>query len=189
MASEEFGVEFGENASFGVDCRLHRCVLEGRIGDRCVVWRFAHIMDGAHLGDDCMVAQNVFIADNVRIGSRVRIQNNAGIGRGAVIGDDVYIGPNVMFANARHPSVNRSDGKVIEPITVEDGASIGANAVILGGVTIGRGAVVAAGAVVLRSVPAGCMVAGQPARIKRAPFRDLPGSYQAFEDDRDGDDG
>ena len=38
---------------------------------------------------------------------------------------------------------------------IEDGASIGANAVILPGVRIGRGAMVAAGAVVTKNLEAG----------------------------------
>jgi acetyltransferase-like isoleucine patch superfamily enzyme len=48
--------------------------------------------------------------------------------------------------------------------TVEDGASLGSGAVILGGVRIGEEALVGAGAVVTRDVPAGETVAGNPAR-------------------------
>lgn len=51
--------------------------------------------------------------------------------------------------------------------TIEDGASIGSGAVILGGITIGRGALVGAGAVVSRDVVAGDVVAGVPARVLR----------------------
>ena len=42
---------------------------------------------------------------------------------------------------------------------------IGAHSIILPGVTIGDGCIVAAGSVVARSVPAGSLVAGNPARI------------------------
>ncbi len=51
------------------------------------------------------------------------------------------------------------------PITIENEAWVGTAAIILSGVTIGEGAVVAAGAVVTRDVPAGAIVAGNPARI------------------------
>jgi len=54
---------------------------------------------------------------------------------------------------------------VIVPTTVEDGASIGANATILCGVKIGRNAMVAAGAVVTKDVPAHALVAGVPAKV------------------------
>jgi len=50
---------------------------------------------------------------------------------------------------------------------VKAGASIGGGAVILPGITIGEGAMVGAGAVVTKSVPAGAVVVGNPARILR----------------------
>ena len=51
------------------------------------------------------------------------------------------------------------------PVIVEDGALIGANAVVLEGVRVGEGAVVAAGAIVTEDVPPFTVVAGAPARI------------------------
>ena len=56
-----------------------------------------------------------------------------------------------------------SDWKV-EPTRVGKGASIGTGATILCGVTIGERAIVGAGSVVTRDVPAGSIVAGNPAR-------------------------
>lgn len=52
-------------------------------------------------------------------------------------------------------------------VVIEDRVWIGFNAIILKGVRIGREAVVAAGAVVTKDVPAGAVVAGNPARIIR----------------------
>ena len=51
------------------------------------------------------------------------------------------------------------------PVRVHKEAWIGTGAIILSGVTIGEGAVVAAGSVVTRDVPAGAIVAGNPARV------------------------
>ena len=42
---------------------------------------------------------------------------------------------------------------------------IGARCIILKGVTIGKGSVIGAGSVVSKSVPAGVIVAGNPARV------------------------
>ena len=50
-------------------------------------------------------------------------------------------------------------------VRIGDNCFIGAHSIILPGVTIGDGCVVAAGSVVARDVPAGSLVAGNPARI------------------------
>ena len=52
-------------------------------------------------------------------------------------------------------------GKVI----IEDNVYIGSDAQIMPGVTIGKGSLVAAGSIVTKSVPAGVVVAGNPAKI------------------------
>ena len=52
-------------------------------------------------------------------------------------------------------------------IVIEDGAWIGAGAIILPNVVVGARSVVGAGSVVTRSVPPGCVVAGNPARLLR----------------------
>ncbi|MBN1964171.1 MAG: acyltransferase, partial [Anaerolineae bacterium] len=62
------------------------------------------------------------------------------------------------------------------PVVIEDGAYIGAGAIILHGVHIGRCAVVAAGAVVREDVPDYTVVAGVPARpVKHLDPADIPG--------------
>ena len=62
---------------------------------------------------------------------------------------------------------NNTDWGVSKPIVIEDDVFIGANCLILKGVTIGARSIVAAGSVVTRSVPADCIVGGNPARIIR----------------------
>lgn len=84
------------------------------------------------------------------------------------IGDGVAIARNVMIYDSDHHDVLDEHNNVLnhsKPIVIEDHVWIGVGAIILKGVTIGEGAVVAAGAVVTHDVPAGCMVAGNPARI------------------------
>ena len=84
-------------------------------------------------------------------------------GPGFKIGSDVFIGPNVTLANDAWPQAKK-DGYEPEAfdgtrwaVIVEDGVSIGANAVILPGVRIGKGAMIAAGSVVTRNVPPGAL--------------------------------
>jgi glycosyltransferase involved in cell wall biosynthesis/acetyltransferase-like isoleucine patch superfamily enzyme len=51
------------------------------------------------------------------------------------------------------------------PVHIHDGAWIGFGSSIMKGVTIGKGAVVASNSVVTKDVPAGAIVAGNPARV------------------------
>jgi acetyltransferase-like isoleucine patch superfamily enzyme len=60
-----------------------------------------------------------------------------------------------------HDYVNRRNGDV----RIGDNCFIGAHSIILPGVTIGDGCIVAAACVVARDVPAGSLVAGNPARV------------------------
>jgi len=55
-------------------------------------------------------------------------------------------------------------------IVIEEGAYIGCNTTVLGGVTIGAGARVGAGSVVTKDVPPGATVAGVPARVLGEPL-------------------
>jgi len=68
-----------------------------------------------------------------------------------------------------HPADSRAPGDlpVAIPVVVEDDVWLGLGVVVLKGVTIGQGSVIAAGSVVTRSVPAGVVVGGVPARVLR----------------------
>lgn len=140
------------------------------IGARTKVWQFSTIIRGTVLGEDCNVASNVTL-DGPRFGDRCIICPGVDMGPGFLIGNDVFIGPNVVICNDAWPRTHkdgwsRADFEHaangwygLEParwaVIVEDGASIGANAVILPGVIIGKGAMVGAGVTVSRDVPAG----------------------------------
>ena len=80
------------------------------------------------------------------------------------IGEKVCINDGVRIFTASHdvsdPKWNHTNGKVL----LEDYVWIGSGAMILPGVRIGRGAVVGAGSVVSKSVAAGSIVVGNPAR-------------------------
>lgn len=86
---------------------------------------------------------------------------------GVTIGFGLVIGNNVTFAGgvtaaARH--YEAKPGHEQEFATICDGAVIGANAVLVGGVRIGSNAMVGANSVVLSNVADGAVVMGSPAR-------------------------
>ena len=91
------------------------------------------------------------------------------------IEDEVFVGHGVMFINDRFPRATNEEGLpkndaewTCEVTLVKRGASIGSNATILCGVIIGERAIVGAGSVVTKDVPAGAIVAGNPARVMRS---------------------
>ena len=143
------------------------------VGRDTRVWAFAHILPGARIGAECNICDHVFIENEVVLGDRVTIKNGVQIWDGVTLEDDVFIGPNATFTNDPAP---RSRQQLAEwpQLTVQRGASIGANATLLPGITIGQYAMVGAGAVVTRSVPPRAVVVGNPARIVR--YTDEKGS-------------
>lgn len=112
------------------------------------------------IGIGCTLHSHIWIGDEVSIGDYVKIQAFTFIPNGVTIGDYVFIGPRVTFTNDKKPPSNEV-GRII----VEEGVSIGAGAIILPNVILGKGCRVGAGSVVTKSVPAGALVYGNPARI------------------------
>jgi acetyltransferase-like isoleucine patch superfamily enzyme len=91
------------------------------------------------------------------------------------IEDNVFVGHNVAFINDSYPRSTTSDGSLqteqywhVEPTLIKTGASIGSGATILSNIVIGEHAIVGAGSVVTNNVPAGAIVAGNPARFLRS---------------------
>lgn len=129
------------------------------IGVGTRIWQFAGVIRGASIGRDCTVA-GCSIVDGAILGDRVAVAQGAQLHPGTKIGSDVFFGPGAIACNDVWPSVDK-DGWGLEPgkhtVVVEDGASIGAGAIILPGVWIGKGAVVAAGARVTRDLAPGCV--------------------------------
>jgi len=143
-----------------------------RIGERTKVWDQARVREGATLGDDCIVGRGAYIDSGVTIGDRVKIQNNALVYHGVTVGSGVFIGPAAVLTNDRFPRAVTLDGSLaaaddwtVSEIHLEDGCSVGANAVVVAGCDVGRFATVGAGSVVTRSVPPYGLVVGNPARL------------------------
>jgi acetyltransferase-like isoleucine patch superfamily enzyme len=94
----------------------------------------------------------------------------------------VFIGHSVTFTNDLYPRATTDGGGLQTeadwqciPTLVKRGASIGSGATLLCGITIGERAIVGAGSVVTKDVPAGAVVAGNPARV----IRRISGQRQA----------
>jgi UDP-2-acetamido-3-amino-2,3-dideoxy-glucuronate N-acetyltransferase len=150
-----------------------RSLVNVRVGSGVRIFNFVNAY-GCEIGDNTKVGTFVEIQKGARIGRNCKISSHTFICEGVEIEDEVFVGHNVSFINDKVPRATRPDGspqteadwKVV-PTRVKKGASIGTSATILCGLTIGERAVIGAGSVVTRDVPAGAVVAGNPARVLR----------------------
>ena len=138
-------------------------VQSNTIGEDTTVWQFCVILKNARIGSNCNINCNVFIENDVLIGDNVTIKPGVQIWDGITIEDNVFIGPNVTFTNDRYPKSKQYPAEFQQTI-IQNGASIGANATILGGIKIGENALIGAGSVVTKNVPANELWIGNPAR-------------------------
>ncbi|MBM4417850.1 MAG: N-acetyltransferase [Chloroflexi bacterium] len=141
------------------------------IGAGSRVWHQAQVRAGARIGGQCVIGKNVYVGRDVAIGDRCKIQNNALIYEGTTLASGVFVGPAAILTNDRTPRAIAPDGHLLDasewsitPIRVDEGASIGAGAIIVAGVSIGAWSMIGAGAVVTRTVAPHAIVIGVPGR-------------------------
>ena len=151
----------------------NRIAADVRLGTDVKIYAFVNLY-GCTIGDESKIGAFVEIQKGATVGRRCKISSHTFICEGVTIEDEVFVGHGVMFINDRYPRAVASGGSLqteadwqVVPTIVKQGASIGSNATILCGVTIGEGAIVGAGSVVTKDIPAGMIVAGNPARSIR----------------------
>ena len=136
------------------------------------------------MSTDAFIAPNASVIGDVIVGLRASVMygavvrgdlNDVRIGCGSTIGDRAVVHTAKSVEGHVTAGVAIGDNVVVGPganlqsCTVEDGATIGANAVVMEGALVEAGARVAEGAVVHpgRRVPAGQLWAGNPAVFVR----------------------
>ena len=151
----------------------NRIIGKVKLGKNVKIYNFVNIY-GCEIGDNTKIGSYVEIRENVKVGKNCKIQAFAFLPQGVILEDEVFVGPHACFVNDKIPRAT-ANGRLKEkgsdwyPLTtvVKKGASIGANATILGGIKIGQNSIVGAGSVVTKDVPANVVVAGNPAKIIR----------------------
>lgn len=154
------------------------------------------------IGDNCLIYGTVASENH----GKIKIGEYCSIGAGTkircvdsiVIGAYTAISYNVVIADNNSHPVNPHDRLIMRvtppgslerrwvnsdhaPIIIGRNCWIGENARICKGVTIGDGSIVAANTVVTKSVPANCIVAGNPGRIVKTDID--TGTEQKFRTD------
>ncbi len=123
-------------------------------------WRHRLRLCGRLLSHFGRLVTGIEIHPGARIGRRFFVDHGMGvvIGETAEVGDDVLLYQGVVLGGTslkkekRHPTIGNS-------------VVIGAAAIVLGPITLGDGARVGANSVVVKSVPPGATVVGVPGRV------------------------
>jgi bifunctional UDP-N-acetylglucosamine pyrophosphorylase / glucosamine-1-phosphate N-acetyltransferase len=162
----------GEGTCIGPNCRIGDAVIGARcdvresvvtsseVANDVTIGPFAHLRGGSRLGDGVRIGNFVELK-NADLAKSVKANHLAYLGD-ASIGARSNIGAGTITANFDGVRKNRTD--------VGADVKVGSNSVLVAPVTVGDGATTGAGAVVNRDVPAGDKVAGVPARsIARKP--------------------
>jgi acetyltransferase-like isoleucine patch superfamily enzyme len=131
-----------------------------KLGENVTISHFTNLY-GCELGDNVFVGPFVEIQSNVKVGKNSRISSHSFLCSGVEVGEDCFIAHGVMFTNDKF--TERKEDWIERKTVIGNNVRIGSNATILP-VTIGEGAVIGAGSVVTKDVPAGAVVKGNPAK-------------------------
>jgi acetyltransferase-like isoleucine patch superfamily enzyme len=134
---------------------------KAKIGENVKIWHFSYVGDNTEIGDNVSIGSLAHIDYDVKIGENTRVEGQVYIPPLSRIGKNVFIGPAAVLTNDPYPMCDKMIG-----VSIEDGAIIGARAVIKAGVTVGKNSVVAMGAIVTRDVPENSVAMGSPASIR-----------------------
>ncbi len=145
------------DSTIGADCRVWASVVEGSVvEDKATIGPYSHLRAGTHVGQAAEIG-NFAELKNTRLGARVKQHHVSYLGD-AELGDRTNVGAGTITANW--------DGRTKNRTTIGKDAFLGVDTMLVAPVEIGDGAKTGAGAVVTKSVPAGKLAVGVPARIR-----------------------
>ena len=163
------------------------------IGRGCLVADQAVVRENVSVGEMTIIGRGATIENHCKIGRFVKIQTNAYITAYSEVGDRCFIAPGVVTSNDNYAGRTKERFSRFKGVTMEEGARLGAGAVVLPGKTVRRDGFAAAGSVVTRDVPEKTIVAGVPAKTMSAvPTEQLleqnetPGPYTPPDHNRKG---
>jgi bifunctional UDP-N-acetylglucosamine pyrophosphorylase / glucosamine-1-phosphate N-acetyltransferase len=147
------------------------CVMEGaRVGDGAVVGPFARLREGTDLGPAAHVGNFVETKKAV-LGAGAKANHLTYLGD-ATVGEGTNVGAGVITCNY--------DGVAKHPTTIGKGVFVGSDVQLVAPVTVGDGAVIGAGTTVTSDVPPDALV------TSRAPLKTVEGGGAAYRERKSG---
>ncbi len=146
--------------------RVEHSVGRGaHVGPEASVGPYAYLRPGTLLGPEAKVGAYCEVK-NTRVGARSKVPHLSYVGD-AEIGAGANLGAGTITANY--------DGVKKSRTSIGDGVFTGINTNLIAPVTIGEGAYLGAGSVVNKNIPPGKLAVGMPARV----IRNAPGKATA----------
>jgi bifunctional UDP-N-acetylglucosamine pyrophosphorylase/glucosamine-1-phosphate N-acetyltransferase len=148
------------DSHIGAGSRVWLSVLEGaHVGQRVEIGPMSHLRPGAVIDDEVTLGNYAEVKAS-RVGAGTQMHHFSYVGD-AEVGEGVNIGAGTVTVNFS------SETRAKSRTTVEDGASIGSDTMLVAPVNVGEGAMTGAGSVVTRDIPPGEVWVGAPARRLR----------------------
>ena len=168
------GTRIGERAVVGPNSHLTNCEVgadatvhstrgaDAQIGVRATVGPFTHLRPGTVLGVGAKAGAYVE-TKNTRIGDGSKVPHLAYLGD-ATVGEGVNVACGVITVNY--------DGFTKSQTTIEDGAFVGCDTMLVAPVTVGAGAYVAAGSTLTDDVPPGALAIARARQVNKEGWAD-----------------
>jgi acetyltransferase-like isoleucine patch superfamily enzyme len=157
------------------------------IGRNCHIGAHVVVGQGAQIGDDSILEDGTQVEVDVSLGSRSHLLYGAQVCNEALVGNDCIIGGFVceraqigrgcrVFGKLVHRQLNPTtawDEEEEDAPIIDEGAFVGFDALVIGGLTVGRRSYVCAGAIVTKDLPENHVGYGTN---KSCHFRDWKGA-------------
>ncbi len=151
-------VQLGDRVHIGPHCVLRDCRIDHdvRVQSHCVIEE-ASVGAGSIIGPFARLRPGAALAAEVHIGNFVEVKNSS-LAVGAKANHLAYVGDATVGARVNIGAgtiIANYDGANKHHTTIGDDAHTGSNSVLVAPITVGEGATIGAGSTVTRSVPPG----------------------------------
>jgi bifunctional UDP-N-acetylglucosamine pyrophosphorylase / glucosamine-1-phosphate N-acetyltransferase len=176
------------NTKIGSDCVIGPSadLLDTVVGEGArvehSVGRGAQVGEGASVGPYAFLRPGTVLGPAVKVGAYCEVKNTR-VGRGSKVPHLSYVGDAEIGENANLGAgtiTANYDGVKKNRTSIGDGAFTGVNTNLIAPVTIGDGAYLGAGSVVNKDIPPGKLAVGMPARV----IRDAPERVRQRDDEK-----
>jgi len=162
-----------ENCTLGERVLVRQgCVLgESAVEDGAKIGPFAHLRPGSQIGEDAHVG-NFVETKKARLGKGAKANHLTYLGD-AEIGEGTNIGAGVITCNY--------DGVHKHPTTIGKGVFVGSDSTLVAPISVEDGAYIGAGSCITRDVPAGSLAVGRARQVTKAGWADARRALQKKE--------